>query len=236
MTMPRSLVTELLDVLPTDDPEAKASRRDLRLVNRLMFNAALAARKLRGAYHGQSPPRRILDLGAGDGTWMLSLARRLARPWPGVEVTLLDRQLLLTDTTRESFAELGWKAVPATADVFDYLATSRQPHDIVVANLFLHHFEGEALSRLLTLVSGMTGAFIAVEPRRARFALAMSYLLGVIGCNRVTRHDAVASVRAGFADDELSQAWPDRRGWHVAEEAAWPFSHCFIARHVRANS
>jgi len=235
MTMQRTLQTELLDILPADDPEAKASRRDLRLVNRLMFNAALAARKLKADYPARSRPHRILDLGAGDGTWMLALAARLARDWPAVEVTLLDRQNLLADTTQENFARLGWKAVPATADVFDYLSTSPEQRDIVVANLFLHHFEGKALSRLLLLVAGMTDFFIAVEPRRAHLALTMSHFLGAIGCNRVTRHDAIASVRAGFAGDELSQSWPRRQEWQLKEEPAWPFSHCFVARHVRAD-
>ena len=234
MSMPRRLETELLDVLPADDPEAKASRRDLRLVNRLMFSAALVARRLKALYPAGAPPRRILDIGAGDGTWMLSLAQRLSRYWPGVKVTLVDRQNVLADPTRESFAKLGWTANSATADVFAYLGSPRnEPHDIVIANLFLHHFEAVDLSRLLALVAGTAEFFIAVEPRRARFPLTMSHLLWAIGCNHVTRHDAVASVCAGFRDDEISQSWPQNQGWQLAEEPAWPFSHCFIARHGR---
>jgi hypothetical protein len=234
MSMARRLETELLDVLPADDPAAKASRRDLRRVNRLMLSAPLVARRLRSLDHGEPPPRRLLDLGAGDGSWMLALARHLSRHWPGVEVTLADRQNLLTDTTREGFANLGWKATPATADVFAYLETRPQPHDIVVANLFLHHFAAEDLARLLALVADTTRLFIAMEPRRSRLPLAMSHLLWAIGCNRVTRHDAVASVWAGFAGKEISRSWPSGRDWHLIEEAAWPFSHCFIARHGQA--
>lgn len=233
--MPRRLETELLDVLPADDPEAKASRRDLRLVNRLMFSAALVARRLKALYPAEAPPRRILEIGAGDGTWMLALARKLSPYWPGVEVTLVDRQNLLADTTRESFAKLGWKASSATADVFAYLESRPQPHDIVIANLFLHHFEGVDLTRLLALIAGTTEFFIAVEPRRARFPLTMSHLLWAIGCNHVTRHDAVASVWAGFTDDEISQSWPQDQRWHLTEEPAWPFSHCFIARHGQTS-
>jgi hypothetical protein len=234
MSMPRRLETELLDVLPADDPVAKASRRDLRRVNRLMLSAPLVARRLRSLNREEAPPRRLLDLGAGDGTWMLALARHLSRDWPGVEVTLADRQDLLADTTREGFARLGWKATPATADVFAYLESRPQPHDIVVTNLFLHHFAANDMSRLLALVAGTTRLFIAVEPRRTRFPLIMSHLLWAIGCNRVTRHDAVASVRAGFAGEDISRSWPPGQDWQLIEEAAWPFSHCFIARHGQA--
>jgi hypothetical protein len=61
-------------------------------------------------------------------------------------------------------------------------------------------------------------------------ALQASRLLGLIGCNEVTRHDAVVSVRAGFVDQELSALWPERTRWHLQEEAAGLFSHCFVAQ------
>lgn len=235
MPLSRNLETEWLDILPEDDPQAKASRRDLRLVNRLMLSAMLAASKLRSLYPAKSAPRRILDMGAGDGTFMLALAKKLSRHWPCVEVTLLDRQNLMSDRTRQDFAELGWKAAPATADVIAYLEASQESHDIIIANLFLHHFAHDDLARLLALVARVTRRFVALEPRRARFPLAMSHLLWAIGCNRVTRHDAVASVRAGFAGDEISQCWPKHEGWQLAEAPAFPCSHCFIAQHGRTD-
>src|SRR5690606_38193422 len=103
----------------------------------------------------------------------------------------------------------------------------------VVANLFLHHFEDMDLARLLAFIACTTHFFVALEPRRGRFPLIMSRLLWAIGCNRVTRHDAIASVNAGFAGQELSQTWPRESGWQLTETPAWPFSHYFIARHDR---
>jgi hypothetical protein len=55
-------------------------------------------------------------------------------------------------------------------------------------------------------------------------------MLWVVGCNDVTRHDAVVSVRAGFAGKELSPLWPEAPDWELAEHAAGSFSHLFIAR------
>lgn len=232
----RALETEWLDVMSADDPEAKASRRDLRLVNRLMFSAALAARQLNTLYTARTAPRRILDLGTGDGTLTLALAKKLSPRWPGVEVILLDRQDLLADVTRAGFTSLGWRATPVTADVFAYLEAAPQgSYDIVIANLFLHHFTQESLTRLLALIAGVTSFFIALEPRRGGFPLLMSRLLWTIGCNRVTSHDAVASVRAGFLSDEIAQCWPQQQGWQFTEAPAWPFSHCFVARHGRTD-
>jgi hypothetical protein len=49
----------------------------------------------------------------------------------------------------------------------------------------------------------------------------------------VTRHDAVVSVRAGFADRELSALWPSGMTWTLRERARGLFSHCFVASRVR---
>jgi hypothetical protein len=45
----------------------------------------------------------------------------------------------------------------------------------------------------------------------------------------VTRHDAVASVHAGFAGRELSRLWPGE-GWRLWEGLTLPFTHVFSAR------
>jgi hypothetical protein len=76
----------------------------------------------------------------------------------------------------------------------------------------------------------LAGAFVAVEPRRSARGLLFSRLLGFIGCNRVTRHDAPISVRAGFAGQELSQLWPTGRDWSLQERPAGWFSHLFVAQ------
>ena len=66
------------------------------------------------------------------------------------------------------------------------------------------------LAELLRLISQRAKLFIALEPRRARWPLFCSRLLWAIGCNDVTRHDAVVSVRAGFNGKEISALWPDK--------------------------
>ena len=60
--------------------------------------------------------------------------------------------------------------------------------------------------------------------------LAAARMCGLIGCNSVTRHDAVVSVRAGFADRELSELWPTEGNWALTEQVLGWFSHFFLAR------
>jgi hypothetical protein len=150
---------------------------------------------------------------------MQRVVRRLRRP--GVEVTLVDRVAL---------PDLQGQATAVAADAHEFLARPGPRFDAIVANLFLHHFEPAALRRLLALAARRAPLFVACEPRRSRLALQASRLLGLLGCNDVTRHDAAASVRAGFLGRELSALWPEQDGWALSEGPARPFGHLFVAR------
>lgn len=228
--MQRCVEPELLDQLPASDPGAVRSRGDLGRVNLLMGHAAIMARGLMARAAGDSP-RVLVDIGAGDGTFMLRVARRLAPRWPGCRLIMLDRQDIVSEGTRAGFAALSWTIEAVAADVFDFLESPDCPRaDAVTANLFLHHFRDEPLARLLSLIGQRTPLFLACEPRRSALAGAGSRLLWAVGCNRVTLHDAAASVRSGFRDNELTALWPRANGWDLRERAAGLFSHSFAAR------
>jgi hypothetical protein len=162
---------------------------------------------------------------------MLRVARRLGPRWGACRLVLLDRQKIVSDETRAGFASLQWTVEVVAADVFDFLDSSACPKaDVAVANLFLHHFRDEPLSRLLSLIAQRAPLLLACEPRRDVMAQLGSRLLWAIGCNRVTRHDAAASVRAGFRGGELASLWPRSPSWELEEGAAGLFSHSFVAR------
>lgn len=229
--MQRVVEDEWLDTLPPADPRAARSRRDLKRVNAIMRNAAIVARALTGAM--PRPPRCLVELGAGDGAWLVQLAHALPGTWTRMRAVLLDRQDAVSAGALARLAAHGWQAEVLTADVFDGLLRAGVSGEAVVANLFLHHFEDARLRTLLALVARHARVFVACEPRRASYALQASRLLGLVGCNAVTRHDAVVSVRAGFAGSELSALWPAGPGWRLEEGPRGAFSHLFVGRRVR---
>jgi hypothetical protein len=224
--MNRIVEPELLDTLAPENPFAVRSRRDLCRVNAWMRNHRIMAGALRKASNGVVP-RQLTEIGAGDGNFLLRVAGRLCSVWPEVHAVLLDRQQIVSAETFAAFDKFGWRVDSVVADVFDW---SPAADEMVVANLFLHHFQEDQLLRLFRTISQRSKWFVSLEPRRAAWPLFCSRLLGVIGCNSVTRHDAVASVRAGFTGDELSALWPDAKNWQLTEKSAGPFSHLFIAR------
>lgn len=229
LTLRRRVEPELLDELGADDPRAQRSRGDLRRINRAMSALAVLKRSLDSAISG-SPPHTIVELGAGDGSLMLRLARGRAAHWPGVRVTLLDRLNLIAPETIDNLVHLGWTPSIVAMDVFDWLAEPGVTHrDVIFANLFIHHFCAEPLARLLAGIEQRCRVFFCCEPRRSALPLVGSHLIGLLGAGSVTRKDAVSSVHAGFRGHELSELWPDKSAWVLHETSAGLFSHAFLA-------
>ncbi len=230
----RRVEPEELDGLAADDPRGRRSRRDLRRVHvamRSISNLLRAVALLRLA----AQPRRILELGAGDGTLLLRFARAQRPRWHGVELTLLDRVDLVSEQTHAGYRELGWQVNFLRADALEW-AASRRPrsYDLCFANLFLHHFEPAPLILLLRAVAAATDAFVACEPRRSNIARVGSRLIVLLGAGEITRRDAAKSVASGFTDRELSAAWNTPGGdWNLVEFPAPPFSHCLAAARAK---
>jgi len=226
--MKRIVQPEILDTLPPTDSRAVHSRRDLRRVNAWMRNHSIMADALKNNLNSDAL-KKITELGAGDGSFLLAVAKKLSSRWPNTSLTLLDLQKNISDETLAAFSKLSWRAEALVADAFDWPQSSEE---VVVANLFLHHFENKRLAELLRIISERAKLFVAIEPRRAPLPLFFSRLLWAIGCNEVTRHDATVSVRAGFSGEELSSLWPDKQNWRLTERRTGLFSHLFIAQKI----
>jgi hypothetical protein len=230
MKRQRRVLPEHLDTLQSDDPVARRSRRDLQRVHRVMRSLTVLRRAVSTLSMTQQP-RRILELGAGDGSLMLRFARSLRPSWRDVQVTFIDRHDLIGPEVRKPLGLLGWDAQVLRMDALDWARTSSdQQYDLCVTTLFLHHFQSPELEQLLRAIAVRCRMFVACEPRRNRSAWIGSHLLGFLGANEVTREDGVTSVVAGFSGHELTALWsPSEPSWRLREYFAWPFTHCFIA-------
>jgi SAM-dependent methyltransferase len=192
--MKRSVMPEILDGLAADDPEALRSRRDLRMINGVMGNLRWVRRQVE-----RFDPEGVVEIGAGDGGLLAGLHKGGRRKVLGID--LAPRPASLPEA-------VDW----VQGDVFE----SFQPRDCVVANLFLHHFE-EARLRELGAALRECSVLCICEPLRARFAMAEGYALFPL-VNRVTRHDMIVSIRAGFRRGELTEILGvDGSGWNVRE-------------------
>ena len=189
---------EILDGLAPDDPEAVKSRRDLQRINRLMGNSAWMSQALEWA--GEKTGGPIWELGAGDGVMLDPLVDA------GWEVTGGD----LAERPGDLPEGIGWRQ----GDVFDVLGDGVEGG--VAANLFLHHLSDEELEKLGGLVSKCQVLCFS-EPWRSRWALLEGALLWPF-VGRVTRHDMMVSIRAGFRTGELPTLLGLGDGWTIQEQ------------------
>jgi Methyltransferase domain len=226
----RIVEPELLDSLAPDDPRALRCRRDLKRANTLMMHPLIMAHTLHRHWRGD-PPRVLVDLGSGDGTLVLRVARRLARHWRNVHVILLDRGAIVTDETRAGFAALSWSVEPVRAHVQDFFGQLRtEPVDIVSANLFLHQLQDQDLANLLAQAAPKTTMFAACELQRTRFVREVGRYQWLFGAGDVICYDGVVSARASFRDKEISALWPRQEGWALSEKPVGFMTHVFVAR------
>jgi 2-polyprenyl-3-methyl-5-hydroxy-6-metoxy-1,4-benzoquinol methylase len=181
----RVVSRELLDELPQDSSAARASRRDLRIINHLLGSTGWFRQVLRNQHRTNE---RILELGAGTG----ELGRALNAIAP--DVAGLDFARRPIDWPQKAH----WFEI----DVLNFARWEEYP--IVIGNLFFHHFDHEGLARLGANLNAHARVIIASEPLRApRAKRLFSLLCPLIHAHPVTRYDGRLSIGAGFLGDEL---------------------------------
>jgi hypothetical protein len=228
--MERIVLPELLDVLPPRDELALRSRRDLRRLNSLMGHVNIAARALEKNLRDRAS-LRVVELGAGDGHFLLNVAECMRGPRLDVDATLVDRLDVLDPQTRERFSALGWRVRAEIVEAIEWLRRAApDSSDALISNLFFHQFGTDELSEMLRLAAQLAHTVIAIEPRRAWLPRFCGRFLWLAGCGSVTRYDGPVSIRAGFEGRELSALWPDKTNWELTEGPAGLFTHRFIAR------
>lgn len=190
----RVIVPELLDSLPADDPGAVASRRDLRRINAVMGNFRWLQRRTAECLN-EGRNDLIVEVGAGDG----GLARRICSQNPARATNYHG----LDFAPRPARWPTG--AVWHQTDLWSGEAAELLGRaTILIANMVLHHFEAASLRRLGALLTHCR-TVLACEPCRREIHVWQGRLCFPF-LHRITRHDMVVSIRAGFRNDELAAA------------------------------
>lgn len=207
----RIVEPEILDHLPHDDPAARRSRLDLRRINFLMGNERWVLRALRKIPHAATSG--ICELGAGDGFLITKIHQRFSNS----RITACD----LAPRPAGLDPAIDWRS----GDIFQYAPPAG---GVLVANLFLHHFEGEDLRRLGKICEGFD-MLIFNEPDRSRIAAFLGTLLHPF-VNHITRHDMQVSIRAGFRRGEMATLMGlDASIWKIRETSTWRGARRVIA-------
>lgn len=210
--MDRSLEPELLDHLDPNEAAARQSREDLRRINILMGNPPWLQHQLENFVR---PGERILEIGAGDGSFALGCSG----VWAGLD-------LAPRPPRWPQAAE--WYQV----DVRRFTEWAKYP--VVFGNLIFHQFPDDVLAELGEKIRAHARVLIACEPVRRRiFQRLFAALCPMIGAGEVTRHDGRVSIAAGFKGDEFPRKLGfSTRDWRCRIHTTWRGAYHFSAVRV----
>ena len=145
-------------------------------------------------------PVRVLDVGGGDSRLAGQLQMELQRRGLEAEFTVLDRRL----THLRNSHKLAGAPQPVVADALA-LPFHNGSFNVVMCNLFFHHFSDEPAKQLLWGMAAIASeAVIINDPERHRLPYLFIRYAPWFARSPITRHDAPASVRQAYTRSELA--------------------------------
>ena len=206
--MQRLVSPELMDDPAADRDELDASLTYIRWVNLALGGRAGLLRHLAhwSARWPKDRPVTLLDIGTGSADIPLAAVRWARSQGFDLQVTGIDFHPTTLDLARRHIAdEPGITLVQADAlrlmDLY-----SHDAFDYVHAGMFLHHLNQLDVWTVLRIMDRLARAGIVWNDlvRSRTSLLAVNTLL--IGQPRMVKHDARASIRAGFTRAEVLDA------------------------------
>lgn len=193
--MQREVIAELLDRDLGSPQEIAQSLVDLRHINQWFGGTRTTITLLRRvARESGSNRMSLLEIGSGCGDVPLAAGRALKADGVDLEVTLLDSM---------------WSHLPANGAASVAGDAMRLPFregafDVVGCTLFAHHFQAEELQSLLAESLRVSRRAVMINDLiRSRLHLLLVYMGLPLFRSPITWHDAPASVRNAYTQQEM---------------------------------
>jgi ubiquinone/menaquinone biosynthesis C-methylase UbiE len=216
----RVLVGELMDDPGVDPAELARALAYIRGVNRLLFGTRACLHHLErwSRRWPKDAEIRVLDVGTGSADIPLAIVRWARERGRRVHITAIDNHEKTLDVARGRVREAGAEGAIEllSADALTLEARfAPGSFDYAHAGLFLHHLQTPDAGRVLGAMHRLSRrGVIWNDLVRSRWgAVAVHAIL--VGQPRMVKHDAVASVRAGFTRAEAERMARDVGAPHL---------------------
>ncbi|HEY3332501.1 MAG TPA: methyltransferase domain-containing protein [Capsulimonadaceae bacterium] len=208
----RSTSPEWMDDFSITDDRLIKALDELRLVNRLLGGYSSTLSVLIPALRAANGPVRILDVGAGVGDLAEVIALwAVSQPSPvDVQIVATDANPATVEYARQSLARrLPTNAAAlVNAEVADAtnLPYGDNEFDVVMASMFLHHFDDITAATVLASMNRVArrGIIVSDLQRHPVAYHGFRALATLTGACDMVRHDGPISVLRGFTRQELT--------------------------------
>jgi 2-polyprenyl-3-methyl-5-hydroxy-6-metoxy-1,4-benzoquinol methylase len=175
--------------------------RSLEQINRLLLGYRPTLAWLKRLPHGLPDPVHIVDVGSGGGDLLRQIAGWARKRGIAVELTGIDLNPYAARAAAESTPKefgIAW----VTGNALEY--RPEKPVDIVVSSLTAHHLEDDEVIALLRWMeaTARAGWFINDLERSERNSRMFAWVERTVGWHRFVRHDAPASFRRAFREED----------------------------------
>jgi len=166
----------------------------------------------------------IADLGCGNGEMLRMVAdhgRKTNRNFRLIGIDANDYTISYARRLSAAYPEISYVKM----DVLDE-ALGKMEFDIVLATLFLHHFTGDEIIRLLKkLINRVSTGIVINDLHRCRRAYYLFRLISIFIPNPMVRHDGAVSVLRGFKRNEFIKIQEQLAGTSSTLKWVWAFRY-----------
>jgi SAM-dependent methyltransferase len=217
---------ELMDRPDASPEELDAALSSLRGLNRYFGSYRIVSIFLK-RWMKRGDKLRVVDLATGSADIPRLVADYARKVGAEAEIVAVDFQESTLATARR--LSMGYPEITCTlADILTF--EDREPFDIVICSLALHHFSDDDAVRLLQRSLALSRRCVLISDLRRGFLARVGVFLltALIYRDRMTRSDGRTSAAAAFSRKELRElairaGWRNfgARSFRFARQAIW---------------
>ncbi len=200
--------------------ELDINLRELEFINRFLGGHAVSFAGLMRLALPERKEIRVLDVGCGGGDTMKALYRFLRSRHDKVTLIGLDANanaIRYAQSRCAGFPDFEWIHCP-------FQELRHVEADVVHAALFAHHFYGEDLKKLASVLEMGKLGFVLNDLHRHPLAYySIRALSRCFSSSALLRHDAPLSVARGFSRAELLDLFAGNQSHTIGLEWKWAF-------------
>lgn len=226
----RSTEKEILDDFELQGNDLTQNLRELQLVNSNLGGYSLVKEGveriiIKKNLHGTV---RIADIGCGGGDTLRELAKWGSRKNLDLELTGIDANenaISYAKGNSKTHSEIKYQKLNIFSEEFKALE-----YDIIMFNLFVHHFEEEQIIDFLKVCRSKNAVVLINDLQRS----ALAYSLFKIGSrlfrfSKISRHDGLLSIRKAFVRKDLRELLRASGFTEFSIKWKWAFRYQVIA-------
>lgn len=201
----RSVGAEIMDDLDCHGEVVDQTLRELDFINQWLGGNVVTLQAIKSIWKTipKKQPLRIADLGCGSGEMLRIVSRLAAKENRNVVLMGVDANSHIVDYAKKhskEYSNISFQSVSVFSQEF-----KEQKFDIVLATLFMHHFEDADLVSLFSSLKKQSKFIIMNDIHRHPLAYhAIKILTQLFSRSAMVKFDAPLSVLRAFSKTELN--------------------------------